>query len=321
MTTLQEVVFAHIHKKIDEKMEETIQNKVMEIVNKKENYKLLQGHVIHLGKELIVPPLDYTKSAEHIELGTESAKQLCEKSSLPYVQPTVKQHKNLSSNQVGYKTIIPGGASRKRKPRKQRISRRRKISQKQHGGTIDENIAAQLGELGKLFTNAMDKNIPMYKYILQQPEKVMEELQKTLNVSVKEIKENRTFMYELFRLIICEFDEKIKINTFVGSGGITTPEKLKQVMFTTTFHKGIEALNTTLTIDGEKQGAKEIVELLMKKDTVIKYDLGEYCNQLRNPVKNTNKGLLTNSVDTLKQLVPNGIFPNNTSLPPQAASS
>jgi hypothetical protein len=288
MTTLQEVVFAHIHKKIDEKMEETIQNKVMKIVN--ENETRLQGHVKVLGDSLIVPALDYTKSAEHIELGTESAKQLC-----------VNQKR------------IPGGASRKRKPRKQRISRRRKISQKQHGGTIDENIAAQLGELGKLFTNAMDKNIPMYKYILQQPEKVMEELQKTLNVSVKEIKENRTFMYELFRLIICEFDKKIKINTFVGSGGITTPEKLEQVMFTPTFHKGIEALNTTLTIDGKKQGAKEIVELLMKKDTVIKDDLGEYCNQLRNPVKNTNKGLLTNSVDTLKQFVPNGIFPNNTS--------
>lgn len=309
MPTLQEVVFAHIDKKIDEKMEETIQNKVMETVNKEENYTRLQGYVMHLGNNLIVPSLDYTKNGKHIELGTKFAKQLCEKSSQPSLQPSVQYSV--------HKQIKQGGASRKRKPRKQCISRRKKISQKQYGGTIDANIAMQLGVLGKLFTNAMDKNMPMYQYILQQPEKVMEELQKTLNVSVKEIKENRTFMYELFRLIICEFDEKIKKNTFAGSGGIKTPEKLNQIIFTPTFHTGIEALNTTLTIDGEKQGAKEIVELLMKNDTVIKDDIGKYCNQLRNPVKNTNEeGLFRKGVDAVNQLVSNGILPNNTPLPP-----
>ena len=288
MPTLQEVVLDHIDKKIDEKMEETIQNKVMKIVN--ENKTRLQGHVMNLGNNLIVPTLDYIKNAKSIELGNEFAKQLC-------VHKQIKQ----------------GGASRKRKPRKQRISRRRKKIRKQHGGTIDANIAMQLGVLGKLFTNAMDKNMPMYQYILQQPEKVMEELQKTLHVSVKEIKENRTFMYELFRLIICEFDKKIKNDTFPDSGGTKTPEKLNQIIFTTTFHNGIDALNTTLTIDNKDQGAKEIVELLMKNNTVIKDDIGEYCNQHRNSVKNANEeGLLRKGIDTINELV-TGIIPNKTS--------
>ena len=311
MTTLVQVVLAHIYKKIYEKMEETIQNIVIKIINEEKNYNLLPGHVMNLGNKLIVPTLDYIKNADFIELGTESAKQLCKKSSLPSMQHSVD------------KQIIQGGASRKRKPRKQRISRRRKISQKQHGGTIDENIAMQSGVLGKLFTNAMEKNMPMYKYILQQPEKVMEELQKTLNVSVKEIKDNRTFMYELFRLIICEFDKKIKNDTFAGSDGIKTPEKLDQIIFTPTFYTEIEALNTTLTIDKKEQGAKEIVELLMKKNTVIKDDLGEYCNQLRNSVENANKnkkGLFRKGIDILKQLVPNGIVPNNTSTAIAAAA-
>lgn len=234
---------------------DALSRNILHILNEPEMKHAIQSHILHLVNSTIEPRNDFIRSAQTIYIKKEDVSDIC--------------------NHLADKKIRGGRKQRHSKKKMKKTSKRVTIRQISQKGGFDPEI---IKSVTNQFTQVLGKNIPLYQYLLSQPEKLLKQIETTINITKENILDNDAFLFDLVKVILCSLEEKIKNTSYMDSNTLTTGDVLKQKIFTQEFNGKIEEISNELVVDGKKINTKELVKTLIENpDSIAKKDMIQLC--------------------------------------------
>lgn len=232
---------------------ESLSRNMLHILSEPEMKQAIQSHILRLVNETIEPRDDFMRSAKTIYINKTDVPDIC---------------KRIKDNPV------KGGRKQRHSKKKTKKPSKRTTMRQTKGGLEPETIKSVTDQ----FTQVLGKNIPFYQYLLSQPEKLLKQIETTINITKEDILNNDAFLFDLVKVILCSLEEKMKITSYMDSNQLTTGVLLKQKLFTEEFNGRINDINNEIVVDGEKIETEELVKILIENpDSIAKKDMIQQC--------------------------------------------
>ena len=250
---LTNLVEEYMKENMTKPVTDALSRNMLHTLNEPEMKQAIQSHILRLVNEAIEPRDDFMRNAKTIYINKNDVPEIC---------------KRIEDNPV------KGGRKQRRSKKKTKKPSKRITMRQTKGGLEPETIKSVTDQL----TQVLGKNIPFYRYLLSQPEKLLKQIETTINITKEDILNNDAFLFDLVKVILCSLEEKIKTTTYIDSNTLTTGVLLKQKIFTEEFNGRINDINNEIVVDGKKIETEELVKILIEnRDSIAKKDMIQQC--------------------------------------------